>query len=94
MGTEGPIEKRYEMQMRNLAQGIDSILNGDDPTKTKELGFALLIFPFGETPSSDRINYLSNGRREDMICALKELVARFEGRHVEETQTKVSEEIQ
>ena len=88
MSTSGPVDEQYAQQMEALARGIDLILNGEDPAVPKTVGFALLIFPFGETPSSDRINYMSNGVRADMIIALKELVSRFEGRHIEETQTK------
>lgn len=70
--------------MNALANAVDSLLNGDE--KPKRVGFAILMFDFAG-PTSERINYISNGKREDMICAMKELVARFEGRHVEETQS-------
>jgi hypothetical protein len=36
-------------------------------------GFALLIFPFGE--SEGRMNYISNANRETMLRSLEELVA-------------------
>jgi len=45
-------------------------------------GFALLVFGLGET--AGRMNYISNADREDMLAALKELVARFEGRYSDE----------
>ena len=41
-------------------------------------GFALLVFPFGGDPEG-RINYISNSNREDMVCAMKEFISKFEG---------------
>lgn len=61
--------------MRELAQALDEIFNGAE--RPKKVGFALLVFEFG---SPAEINYISNARRQDMISALKELVARWEGR--------------
>jgi len=57
-------------QMRDLAQIIDS--------KIKGLGFALIVFPFYATENSPAIsNYISNAKREDMIKALEETLARW-----------------
>ena len=92
MGTHGPIQEHYREQMRALASAIDELFNGNE--EPKKVGFALLMFDFGETPTSDRINYISNSRREDMVCALKELLARWEGRHIEETETPLPTEAQ
>lgn len=39
----------------------------------------LLVAPFNASQGS-RVNYVSNAERADMLTALKELVARFEGR--------------
>lgn len=39
----------------------------------------LLIAPFG-APLNARVNYIGNGRREDIVTMMKEVVARFEGR--------------
>jgi hypothetical protein len=41
----------------------------------------LLVAPFN-APKGARTNYISNGKREDIVVYLKELVARFEGRVV------------
>lgn len=66
--------------MQVLARTIDDFLNGKaDP---KRVGFALLVFPLNG-PEGQRTNYVSNGRRNDMLAALKEVIARFEGRHQE-----------
>ena len=39
----------------------------------------LLIAPFS-APVGARVNYVSNGNRDDIVVLMKELVARFEGR--------------
>ena len=62
--------------MQALAAEIDEAING--PTLPKRTGFALLLFPF-DGPEGARTNWVSNGKREDMIVALKEILARFEG---------------
>lgn len=67
--------------MRALAAAIDEALNGTGP---KRVGFALLTYNLGEEiAGTGRINYVGNGSREDVLVALKELVARWEGRYVE-----------
>lgn len=92
MSTHGPVQEQYQEQMTALCHAIDEILNGKE--ELKKVGFALLMFDFGETPTSNRINYMSNSGRKEMLCALKELVARWEGRHIEETQTPIPTEEQ
>lgn len=44
------------------------------------------VFPFGLSgdPAVDRLNYMSNADRRDMLTAMKEFIARSEGRHAEE----------
>ena len=47
-------------------------------------GFVIMAFPFNEPLS--RMNYVSNGRREDIIPALKEFIKKTEdgwGKHIE-----------
>lgn len=87
MSTHEDIQEHYREQMRALGRAIDELFN--EPGKPKRTGFCLLMFDFGESPTSERINYLSNAARPNMIVALKELVSRFEGRHIEETQAPI-----
>lgn len=82
--THGPIQKEQHAAMNSLARGVDAILNPEG--HGKEWGFCLLVFPFGE-PSDPRMNYISNGHRQDMIIALKEFIARNEGLY-HETEVK------
>lgn len=62
--------------MQSMAQAIDDILN--ERGKPKKNGFVLLVFPL-DMPEGNRTNYISNSQRADVLVALKEVVARFEG---------------
>ena len=65
--------------MQALAGGLDQILNANKSEKFKEheIIFALIVWqPDGPDP---RANWVSKGSRKDMLVALKEIVARFEG---------------
>ncbi|WP_262027598.1 hypothetical protein [Microvirga sp. Mcv34] len=77
-------EEQNAAFMRALADGIDEAMNGTEGPK--RLGFALLVYPFGK-PDKTQINYVGNGKRGEVLVALKELVARWEGR-LQETDTK------
>lgn len=82
MSTHGEIEQELRKAMTGVGELLDRVFNDDAPEK--KIGFALLVFEFG---CEGRMNYLSNAKREDMIAAMKEWIARAEGRHIEETQT-------
>lgn len=78
-----PIQEQYRKNMNRLARNIDISLNGRrKPGKEPKLGFVLLVAEFGEIHDG-RVNYISNGQREDMIAMLREYLARLEGRYVE-----------
>jgi len=62
--------------MQSLAKGLDDILNGN--VLPKKNGFVVLVFPFDQVEGA-RTNYVSNCDRRDIIAALKEVTARFEG---------------
>lgn len=72
-----PIEDPHRQAMNDLACLLDDFWNGD--RRPKRIGFALFIFEFGKTEGS-RINYISNADRREMITAVKEWLARAEGR--------------
>ena len=55
--------------MRELARAISMLAPG--------LGFALITFELGEK-KNPLTNYISNGQREDMINALKEILERWD----------------
>lgn len=71
-----PIEKQYRETMNELAQFLDGYFNGLAKDHDRKTGFVLLTFAFGD---KGRCNYISNGRREDVVVLLKEQLARFEG---------------
>lgn len=60
---------------QTLAKYVDTLLNGAGP---RNVGFSLLFFPLGE-PNGTNVNYVGNCQRAEMLVALKELVARWEG---------------
>lgn len=76
-----PISPKYRGTMNTLARGLDKALNGK--ARPKKVGFVLLTFEFGIEDGSGRVNYISNADRRDMIVAMKEWLARQEGRLVE-----------
>lgn len=67
---------------RVIANWLDRAINGDRRGPDRPNGFVLLTFPIG-TEDGRRTNYVSNCERSDMLVALKEIVARFEGRAVD-----------
>jgi hypothetical protein len=70
----GPLDEAIRAKAQNIGRLIGMSLPGD-------YGFALLVFGLGDKPG--RMNYISNANREDMLTAMKELIARFEGRYEE-----------
>ena len=65
---------------QKIAQALDAMLNGDE--RPKRIGFAFFTFEFGKTKGG-RVNYVSNAGREDMLVAVREWLARAEGRVIE-----------
>ncbi|MDI3335847.1 hypothetical protein QKW60_05480 [Defluviimonas aestuarii] len=83
-----PIQERYRQAMNKLARAIDEGLNGKRrPGRKPTVGFVLLTAEFGKIEGG-RVNYISNGEREDMIAMLREYLARLEGRYSEPPTTK------
>jgi hypothetical protein len=76
---DAPIEADYREQMNSMAQYLDRFFNGPAPDAPggRKTGFVLLVFPLDG--HAGRCNYISNGRREDVVILLKEQLARFEG---------------
>lgn len=71
----GPMEEAIRKQSNDIGKIIGGVL-------PHGYGFALLIF--GTDTTEGRMNYISNAKREDMLAALKELIARFEGNYPDE----------
>lgn len=69
--SHGPIDEAVRLKMTAIGNVIGDAL-------PKEYGFTLLVFPINEHPGN--MNYISSAQRADMLAALKELIANFEGR--------------
>jgi hypothetical protein len=75
---DGPIAAEYREKMAAIAQGLDEFFNGNVRGPSRQTGFVLLVFPFGE--AEGRCNYISNGAdRKDIVTMFKEQITRFEG---------------
>lgn len=86
--THGPIQEQYRKQMNRLAKLIDEFFNGRrKPNRKPTVGFILLTAEFGKIDGG-RVNYISNGNREDMIAMMREYLARVEGRYSDGSETK------
>lgn len=83
-----PIQAQFHHDMNALAAGIDKIFNGPKlPGVKPKVGFVLLVAEFGKIDDG-RVNYISNGNREDMLAMLREYLARAEGRYVDINEGK------
>jgi hypothetical protein len=75
---DAPIEPKYRRMMNTIARTLDEAFNGDAKGDDRQVGFVLLVFPFGE--KEGRCNYISNGAdRRDIVTLMKEQIKRFEG---------------
>lgn len=72
MSEHGPIEAALHGVMNGVAEVLEDVLPAG-------YGFALLAFKLN-VAGPGHMNYISNAERADMIAALKELIANFEGR--------------
>lgn len=69
-------------QMQAAMSALDDAWNGGAKGDAKTVGIVILTFPFGG-PKDGRVNYIGNGERDSVRIALKELLARWEGRYAE-----------
>jgi hypothetical protein len=75
---DAPIDPQYSDMMNRMAHALDEMFNGDKRGPDRDVGFVLLVFPFGE--KEGRCNYISNGAdRKDIVTLFKEQIKRFEG---------------
>ena len=62
--------------LQEMAAALDRVLNGERKGADRINGFVLLTFPFeGEV---QRVNYISNAERGEVVEALKGIIERFE----------------
>lgn len=70
-----PIDPAYLDQMNAVASALEALFNPDE----RKVAFVLLTAEFGKIEGG-RVNYISNGKRDDIVAMMKELVGRFESR--------------
>lgn len=76
---DGPVQEEYREKMIAIVSALDDTFNGDKRGHDKDVGFVLLVFPYGDKDGS-RCNFMSNGaERDDIVVLMKEMIARFEG---------------
>jgi hypothetical protein len=79
---EQPIEPNLTKIMNDIGYIIGGALTEHTKGTGEKYGFALLMF--GLTGNeSNRMNYICNCNREDMLASMKEFIARNEGRYEE-----------
>jgi hypothetical protein len=74
----GPVDPRYIEAMKIVGRAIDTMFNPDGP-KQRTVGWIVITFAFGPTKEGDRVNYMSNAERADVVTMLKEQLRYFEG---------------
>jgi hypothetical protein len=72
--SKPPVSDNFGQQM---AQGLDAVFNGSE--RPRKVGFALFWFEFNKIDGG-QVNYVSNAARADMLVAVREWLARAEGR--------------
>jgi hypothetical protein len=75
---DAQIEPKDYEKMQSVGAILDELLNRDNESLGRKVGFVLMVFPFGDR--SGRCDYVSNGAdRGDVIKLMKQMIARFEG---------------
>lgn len=74
---EQPIQPELRQIMNDIGRVIAQAMK---ETVGPDYGFALLMFGLAGDEKG-RMNYLCNCNREDMLAAMKEFIARAEGRY-------------
>ena len=88
MLEQEPIEPALKKLMNDIAKILAGAMNAAARDTGHKYGFALLMFGL-EGDETTRMNYISNAKREDMLAALREFIARNEGTYQEPTTRKV-----
>lgn len=78
--SHGPIQADQRELMNAIARALDDVFN---PGETRRIAFVVLTAKFGDYEGG-RVNYISNGERADIISMMKETIARFEGRYIDQ----------
>lgn len=82
-----PIDEAYRAMLQGIARDLDQMLNNGAKPENRTVAFTLLLFDF-DKPLGGRVNYISNAKRDEMLTAMKEFIARSEGRIADEPVTQ------
>lgn len=75
---DAPVEAEYHHKMTAICRFIDEHFNGPAHGQRPQVGFVLMVFPYGD--KTGRCNYMSNGaNRRDVVTLMREMIARFSG---------------
>lgn len=66
--------------LQAVAASLDYSLNSSSPLGTPHMGFAVFIFPTGQSPT--QVDYVSNCQREQMVNAIRQWLDRNPGAKV------------
>ncbi len=73
-GNPDFVQEKHRDLLNKIAAALDEAFNPNMPFR--EVGFALLMFDFAKPEdTSQRMNYISNSKRADMVKALKEFIS-------------------
>ena len=87
MNGETSVSQQYREKMNSIAKALDRQFNGTNQGADRKIGFGLVMFPFGENVAgTNRVNWISNAKRHDMLEALKELITRWEADEAKEAE--------
>jgi hypothetical protein len=79
---EQPIEPALRELMNDIGRRLGTALREATKGSSERYGFALLMFGLSGDEAC-RMNYIANVERKDMLAAMKEFIARNEGRYEE-----------
>ena len=79
---EQPIEPVLRELMNDIGHALGGALKKATADSGERYGFALLMFGLSGSETM-RMNYIANVEREDMLAAMREFIARNEGRYEE-----------
>lgn len=83
-----PDDHETVVMHQSMARALDEFLNGEKKEgRKKRYGFVLLTFEFDHVEGG-LVNYVSNAQREDMLVAMREWLARAEGRVMEPSEER------
>jgi len=73
--NETPKARKDRLQLQAITRGLAELIERKGELRQAGIGFALVLYDFGDRGS---IAYASNGNREDMRKALREMLEKMD----------------